>query len=164
MLQCNQCSNNFEYPKKEYKRQTEKFSRNTFFCSHSCVMKHNNKVWKKTGKTNYSRPGNMNSKKGEFTYYLNQQIPKRQKETDLDESYLSSIWTGYCALSGIKIYKKKGRSKLETASLDRINSNLPYQKGNVQFVSYGLNLAKNSFSNEEMIEFILSIRQSISLD
>ena len=44
------------------------------------------------------------------------------------------------------------------ASLDRIDSSKGYIDGNVEFVCYGINLAKNNFSKSEMLNFINSIR------
>ena len=40
------------------------------------------------------------------------------------------------------------------ASLDRIDSSLPYEVGNIQFVSRTLNYAKNSMSHDEFEEFL----------
>ena len=40
------------------------------------------------------------------------------------------------------------------ASLDRINPNIGYVKGNVEFVCYCVNVMKNDFSKEKIIDFI----------
>jgi hypothetical protein len=103
--------------------------------------------------------GNMYAKKGNFTTYLNK-ARNRLKEYDLDEEYLDSIWNGKCAITGIDIQLKQGKSNLLTASLDRIDSSKGYVKGNVQFVCYGINLAKNSFTDKDVLEFVRQIRAS----
>lgn len=60
-----------------------------------------------------------------------------------------------CALSGLPIYFARNSQeylgKKQTASLDRINSLLPYQLGNVQWVHKRINLMKNTLSQEEFI-------------
>jgi hypothetical protein len=163
-LTCSSCKEDFFYAKKEHNRQTKK-GRTKFFCSRSCSTKWHNQnrsseTQKKMSEAISKRSrGNTYAKKGEFTYYLSRQIPKRREASDIDESHLHSIWTGKCALSGIPIHKKKGKSRLDTASLDRIDSNIGYSKGNVQFVAYGLNLAKSTFADEEVRRFINLIRQ-----
>ena len=40
------------------------------------------------------------------------------------------------------------------ASLDRIDPNIGYVKGNVEFVCYCVNVMKNDFSKEKIIDFI----------
>lgn len=112
---------------------------------------------------NHNR-GNQYNKRGEFTYYLNKSRNRFQYgPTDLSEQYLSSIWTGKCAITGIDIQLKKSTRKntLTTASLDRIDHTKGYVEGNVQFVSYGINLAKNAFTDQEILHFLeLCYRQS----
>jgi len=54
-----------------------------------------------------------------------------------------------CELSGVDIAFIE--SKKNTASLDRINPDIPYQEGNVQWVHKNVNLAKQSLSNAEFI-------------
>jgi len=49
---------------------------------------------------------------------------------------------------------------LTSASLDRIDSSKGYIQGNVQFVAYGINLAKNNFSDADVISFLDSIHTS----
>lgn len=45
------------------------------------------------------------------------------------------------------------------ASLDRIDSTKGYVKGNVQFVCRAINLAKSTFSDADMKNFIDNIRR-----
>ena len=166
-LICKNCDADFLYPTKEYNRQIKKFNRSDddFLCSRNCTMSWRNKNWddsiKKKRASTMSKVliGNTRSKKGDFTYYLNKSFA-RDKQTNLSESYLSELWNsqkGKCALSKMSIHLKSGKHKLNTASLDRIDSSIGYVEGNVQFVSYGINLAKNSFSNDDMHHFINDI-------
>lgn len=52
-----------------------------------------------------------------------------------------------CALTGDPIYK------IKDASLDRIDSNLPYQVGNVQWVTKQANVSKHVMSMEQLYDF-----------
>lgn len=70
-----------------------------------------------------------------------------------------------CALSGVEITlsksyankirkgRTKGRAIYETASVDRINSNKGYEKGNVQWVHKTVNLMKNNLNQQLFIDF-----------
>jgi len=57
-----------------------------------------------------------------------------------------------CALSGRAITLSSNRKRLKpTASLDRIDNNLGYVEGNVQWVHRDINIAKNKINNQEFI-------------
>lgn len=79
---------------------------------------------------------------------------------DLNTDFLSDLWDhqkGRCALSNVpmNLECKEARTKnLQNASLDRINNNLGYIKGNVQFVCLGINYAKNRHSDEHFLSFL----------
>lgn len=47
------------------------------------------------------------------------------------------------------------------ASLDRIDSSKGYVKGNVQFVCLSMNYAKNGFSDQQIKDFVDSIRKQV---
>ncbi len=61
-----------------------------------------------------------------------------------------------CALSGQKLFftsRARGDGgEAGNASLDRIDSSIGYQFGNVQWVHKTINLMKNTISNEEFVE------------
>ena len=50
--------------------------------------------------------------------------------------------------------QKSMKDDIRFASLDRIDSKKPYQIGNVQFVTWPINLAKNNMSDKEMKRYI----------
>ena len=88
---------------------------------------------------------------------------------DIDLPYLKMIWEqqkGICPYTQIKMtlaenpLKYRKIQSLKKASLDRIDSTKGYIKGNVEFVCSGINLAKNSFTCEEMREFITEIKNA----
>ena len=86
---------------------------------------------------------------------------------DVTVEYLWSLFEnqkGKCLLSGIDITLSKGKSiplqtnnrNLDysgwTASLDRIDSSKPYEKGNLQWLHRNINIMKNSYPQEYFIE------------
>jgi len=176
-LNCGVCSKSFWYINGEYNRQTKK-GRTTFFCSLSCAstFRLKNRTSeevlrniKRLQKFNTGRPG---KKKGKFTYILRKARNRKFKDglpfdscntfSELTEEYLQSIWTERCSLSNVPITLQKNGEKmgLTSASLDRIDSSKGYIQGNVQFVAYGINLAKNNFSDADVISFLDSIHTS----
>lgn len=48
----------------------------------------------------------------------------------------------------------------DTASVDRIDSSKGYIVGNIQFVSYMANVAKNTFHEDELIKFCKAVAQN----
>jgi len=81
----------------------------------------------------------------------NRRIPWR-----LNYDEFMSCYTGYCALSGQKLTMKFGST---TASLDRINSNLAYELGNVQWVSCEINMMKRNLNQERFLEICKSVAE-----
>lgn len=101
-----------------------------------------------------------------FKYSLNKarsRSKSRGETTDLTLEYLKEIWEnqkGLCSYTNIKMEMprssqdediKKSPTKL---SLDRIDPSIGYTQGNVEFVCYCVNVMKNDFTKEEMINFI----------
>lgn len=80
-------------------------------------------------------------------------------------SYLKELWErqeGRCALTGwFLVSDPNGSNKIplvpHKASLDRINPKLGYIPGNVRFVAYIANVAKNRFSDSELLHFCKAV-------
>lgn len=111
--------------------------------------------------------GNSRASKGRFSFYL-RKARLRGRGFDLDEQYLEDVWSsqdGRCALSGLPLSLRRDgvgqKSGLASASLDRIKSSEGYVRGNVQFVAYSLNLAKQSFSDEAFRSHLIEIANSV---
>lgn len=87
-----------------------------------------------------------------FLRNLHARAMRRGIEIDVDEEYLWRIFLnqgGKCALSGVDlVFEARSR---DTASLDKINSEGGYTKGNVQWLTLGVNVAKGLLSVEEYI-------------
>lgn len=169
---CRQCQKPFSYPLKEYNRQTKLGrTKHDLFCGITCVMKWRNSHRSSEEQAKISlaiskrSKGNQYNKKGTFTFYLNKSRNRKKGkyECDLDEDFLKDLWgkqNGKCPISGVNIQIKKGKNTPFTASLDRIDSNKGYVKGNVQFVAYSVNLAKNAFNNDEILKFFSCVRHT----
>lgn len=169
---CKNCKNEFDYPLKEFNRQTKRFKRkkDDLFCSLSCVRIWNNKnrsseVQEKISKALSIRSkNNKYNRKGNFTYFLNKIRNKKHGKAaklgfNIDESYLTELWENQnhkCALTGIEMMLRVAEvnSLPTTVSIDRIDSDIGYVKGNIQLICHSINLAKNDFTNDEIINFI----------
>jgi hypothetical protein len=82
----------------------------------------------------------------------------RNLDFDLDLTYLEELFllqNKKCALSGLNlIFSKVNKNKfgVGNASLDRIDSNIGYIKGNVQWVHKKINIMKNVYTQDEFIK------------
>jgi len=131
--------------KKEKIRQITHILNGKRGCSCNCKLE-NNPSWKGVGKI-----------PGRYFNGLKKRAISRLMDFDLTIEYLSDLFDkqeGKCALSGRPIYFSEARKyKLETsASLDRIDNNKGYIKGNVQFVSKQLNFAKHKMDQADFIQ------------
>lgn len=105
-----------------------------------------------------------------FKYHANKARSRsKQKgyQTDLTTEYLKQLWenqNGICPYTGIKMEisrtsQDEDIKKTPTkASLDRIDPNIGYVQGNVEFVCYCINVAKNNFTKQQMLDFINLIK------
>lgn len=155
-LICLQCKKSYEKDRREHNRQMRKDNTNTF-CSLSCSASHRN-IESDIGnkmKGNLRIGGdNRTDEFSPFRYYMRTAV-KRRHECDFDLEYLKELWEqqkGRCAYTGISLRTrnhKTGHALIDVASLDRIDSSKGYLKGNVQFISTALNLAKSNLPDSE---------------
>lgn len=104
-----------------------------------------------------------------FRYFiLRSEYRDRNKNCgcDLDVEYLKKVWDeqqGICPLTGWNLIPPKGTKKgwdvsdPSNASLDRIDPNKGYVRGNVRFIAYMANIAKHKFSDEQLIRFCKAV-------
>lgn len=137
-LTCDNCGCEFLKNKATY-QQAVRNNQTSFCCSRTCA-----------------RRGSP------FSYYI-RKAKYRGKCGNISEEYLSDLWQeqdGRCSYTGIQLVLHGAVNDLRTlASLDRIDSSLPYEMGNVQFVSGCINMAKNIMPNDDMIAFIKAIKE-----
>ena len=63
-----------------------------------------------------------------------------------------------CALSGISLEPDLNLTmQQQNMSIDRINSDIGYEEGNIQWVDKRINMMKGSLSNEEFIELCTKV-------
>lgn len=154
---CDNCGVKFEKPLSEINRNN-KLSRQNF-CSRTCVGKNNIKNFGDR-KNNYDISKHSNNSRDNFTGLRSflRRIKNKYHDYDVDLEYLKEIWDNQniCVYTGVDLQlpKSKGvNNPLYTASIDRIKSDKGYIKGNLQFISIASNLAKNTMSHEQMLEF-----------
>lgn len=81
---------------------------------------------------------------------LSKNSTQRNIKFNLTIEYINCLWeeqNSVCKLSGLKISFSE-----KTASLDRINNNVGYVLGNVQWVHKDINKLKSVFSQDKFIE------------
>lgn len=112
-----------------------------------------------------------NNRRDEFTsfrwFILRAEYRNRNKNIgcDITVEYLKDLWQkqgGICPISGWKLTLPKDsdgwNEYLPTnASLDRIDNSIGYLKGNVRFISVMANLARQTFSDEQLISFCKAV-------
>jgi hypothetical protein len=150
-LECACCHNKFSKDLKEYKSRTRLYGQTEFYCSASC---------RNTHRIDEYSPFRT------FLVLCRKNVRLKKFDFDLDLPYLKTLWEkqkGICPYSKVPMLLfptlHKTKFKPTAASLDRIDSNRGYVKGNVEFVCLSINYAKNRFDRNEFIEFISNINQ-----
>lgn len=97
---------------------------------------------------------------------------KRGYDFDITIEYLWSLYQTQnrkCALSGMEIFFVKNMTnedaskRTQTASLDRIDNNKGYVRGNVQWVHKDLNRIKREYSQETFLNYVKNIYEYLEL-
>ncbi len=93
---------------------------------------------------------------------------RKQVEHSITLQNLKDQWdhqNGVCPITGWQLILPKnsngwyGDRSLKRASLDRKDSDKGYEIGNIQFISVMANLAKNNYSDTELIGFCKAVAQ-----
>ena len=155
---CEKCNKVFLRKEAEVKRNLTKNRR--VFCSRSCssaTLIKSNLGDKFVGRPEHLLKGKVRDEYSDFKYFI-RKAKARARSCGIDVAYLKELWDrqeGKCALTGFPLaIGRKVPNHMYEASLDRIDSSIGYEEGNVQFVCLILNYAKNSYSNEEVKRFI----------
>ena len=175
-LTCPCCNKLYSKDLSEHNRNIKK--NRISYCSISCSAKVNIKNTIQKGKMpvfDIAKWNKENVQANPFKYYIKLCNTKnRNKIVDIDINYLKVLWDnqqGKCPYTNFDLklqsHVNHGLHKFEDwylyASLDRIDSNLGYIKGNVQFISVAINFMKNKFSSESVFRFLKLIKTD-SLD
>ena len=95
---------------------------------------------------------------GSYWFSIKSHAKQRDRDLDIDLKYIWRLFLRQqrrCALTGVELsfvsdYRNNKRE--QTASLDRIDSDKGYVRGNVQWVHKDINKLKQSFSEKRLIE------------
>jgi len=132
VLKCAGCDLEFEKSGKEHRRQLKNAPHRRFYCSRNCYARSEGKknLGSHLGVGNPAnlRPDNRRDALSPFRYFMNK-ARNRPLENDLDLSYLASVWEG------------------------QSDPTRGYVRGNVRFVTLMGNLARNRFSDTDLIAF-----------
>jgi hypothetical protein len=145
-------------------------------CSRSCACLIGNKANPRKGNPNIKKEsGNQRDELTPFRWFSTvlktRSVSKTRtnKEVDIDLEYIRFLWEkqkGKCPYTGWDLVLPQntngwiGKQPINGASLDRIDNSLGYVKGNVQFVSVMANLAKNRYSDDELIVFCKAVSEN----
>lgn len=175
-IKCDFCGKEFYRAISEIKRNAN-LNRNNY-CSRQCSIK--GAALSRCGKRKYKTTEKQlshlrdicGSSRDKYTpfRYLYRVISKRDNICDLTMDDLIRQWNsqnGICPYTGYKlILPENGNIKridfFHRASIDRIDSNKGYVKGNIQFVSTPINYMKLDRSDFEIKCFLKDIANHIS--
>lgn len=188
-LSCVECGAQFTVARSQYTYQNNKKPDRDWFCSRSCGTTHANKH-KRSDRYKEQRSQRLlemqheASIKGtatrqkynqEFTWYIKRLTydyrfggMQTSEWRMIIAAELERTWLqqrGLCALTHLGLTLRTSRGCTEAnpfliASVDRIDCNLPYQEGNIQWVSCAMNLARNNTPLHEFREH-LKVFQSV---
>ena len=174
IIKCSYCGKESEKRLAEINRQKKK-GKQQFYCGLSCSGKSETNL-RKLSRHRTDFPKNnphANNRKDKFTPFRYQlgaakkRAKRYNREFDLDLEYLKELWdfqNGKCAVTGldliIKCFFKKqhkiAKSPYQT-SLDRIDNSKGYVKGNVRYVCYMFNIARNDFTDQQVLDFCFKV-------
>jgi hypothetical protein len=158
---CAQCLTSFERKRSLHLYELS-LGRTRFNCSPKCAAEAC-KGRRDRRKAKAKQPKPFQNEKSKFKWYVNRATARRQHgEHNLDPTYLQEVWqsqNGTCPFTGWKLvlpYSCNGwedKHTPESASLDRINNDIGYVRGNVRFIALMANLARQRFEDSDVIRF-----------
>ena len=166
-FKCENCGCDAVKPSSEYNRNINSGKKN--FCCQSCATIYNNKHrdYELSEKHLEHLKNIRPNKRDEFTpfRYTMKCVKQRTKIYDIDLQYLKDLWEsqhGVCPYTNLQLVLPeedytKDQDITTRASLDRIDSNKGYVRGNVQFISTPINYMKNTMSDQQTKSFLKRI-------
>lgn len=165
-VKCVGCENFFEKENKYIKQSIKRNMKH--FCSASCQMHYRRRTDPRFQVIRVIPPEKLKLRKKDeyspFRYYLRKAKTRNKCQITIEE--IKEQWdiqNGLCNYTKLpmKPYKEH-TNKFDLASLDRIDSKKPYQKGNIQFIICALNLAKNSENDKDFVNFLKQISRMLA--
>lgn len=167
-VQCSVCGKTIARPAAEVRRSLELKRR--FYCSLSCCGKSNvgNLPKPTAASAAHLKKGRDTDHFSPFRYHLKSarcHSKQRDQECTITLEELKDLWdeqNGTCPFTGWKLINPSSTSwnaelLPNTASLDRINNEIGYVKGNVRFVAVMANFSRNKFSDEDVLNFCKAV-------
>jgi hypothetical protein len=168
-ITCAKCGIKSSKRKAEIDRQVKK-GKTVFYCSINCASKNSCSHLEKYHGL-YNQNLVSNNRLDEFTSFkwyikvVRKNSKSRKHEYNIDCKYLKKLWeeqNGICPFTNKKLILRTHSNNDITkspyqASLDRIDNSIGYIKGNVRFVALIYNYAKNTFSDQEVIDFCKNV-------
>jgi len=120
---------------------------NKLYCSTSCC-----------GKVNDAKRRRQFAQTSNLEFFLKEKLSlasnRGKHAVNINFNYLQYLWNkqeGLCALTKIPMTYIKGSGQIPTnVSMDRIDSNKPYEIGNVQLVCAQVNFMKHQLNLEQL--------------
>jgi hypothetical protein len=171
-ITCAECGIKSSKKKAEIDRQIKK-GKTVFYCGISCASKNScSHLAKYHGLYNQNLVSN--NRLDEFTSFkwyikvVRKNSKSRKHEYNIDCKYLKKLWeeqNGTCPFTNKKLtLRTHSNNDIKKypyqASLDRIDSSIGYIEGNVRFVALIYNYAKNTFSDQEVIDFCKTVAKN----
>jgi len=170
-LTCDTCNKEFEKARKEYNRRI-RLGKDKFYCGLSCAGKDPDNVKHIVANRSDFPVWEVTPRKTHDEYSIfrpvlktiKQRVKDRPKDFNLTLEYLKEIWDeqeGKCLFTGfdleLRTYRSNRLLDIKSASLDRIDNSKGYVQGNVRWVSVMYNYARNTFSDEDVLEFAQAV-------
>jgi len=161
-LTCDVCGTQFHRRKAEHDRCLKREHKRNF-CSRKCCGKGTaDNIPSESKRWDHLDPGNKADEFSPFRWHY-RNAKRRKHEFDVTLEDLKGVWDkqkGRCPYTGWELKNMENMSTKnqlpktpDRASLDRIDSSKGYVNGNIQFVSYMAQIAKNEFSDGELRSF-----------
>jgi hypothetical protein len=93
----------------------------------------------------------------------------KKYDCNLTVQYLKQLWEkqkGICPFTGQELILPKNTTKPweqalpMNASLDRLDNSKGYVEGNVRFIAFMANIARQSFTDEQLIDFCKTVTEN----
>lgn len=166
---CDYCGKVVLKPVGEYNRRI-KLGKDKFYCDNKCGSKIIDNVNRlspyRNGQASYVKGVRKEDDLSPFRLHMkcinNPDRKKKNGSTDFDIHYLKEVWDsqeGICPFAGIKMSLRTMKDSLKSritpysASVDRIDNSLGYIRGNIRFICHMANIARNRYSDEQVVEF-----------
>lgn len=183
-LTCTNCGHDFEKTVAEYKRRLNKLPGNqNFFCGRGCSTSHRN-----THRTNNGehlikhrfKPGDTARQvyDQKFTWYIHRLTTDQRRDLKYVgdrlelQNMLVDQWNaqeGKCAITNVPLHLRVGQrgtcpigNMFYVASVDRIDNTVPYQQGNIQWVSTAINRARGNTDFETFKQHLAQLVQELN--